>query len=370
MKKSKKELKDVEHLLEERVAEYKKEFKCLTEEQKLLAAYRKIIELRKSENTIIDGENKAESLNESNELLAIVRALDFNCGFLKPLMLYAFCNRAEKYKVLYKESLVSYYKVLENYKLLARELNIDNSFDLSHLFSYLLWNGYYSVNKTHSYKLSERLLLPGLHSFDVIKGKGVCLAYAELLHNYLTVCGKNSSILNCKLPTETNIISCDYRPQIERNTNNNVSSESINKMLELLFKRVINNFGNHAVNLIEENDRLFGYDVTNLFVLNIGEKNRASIINGKGIIELKPLETLILNSNADPNKLYELLVAGNLEQAFTRKEVIFSFENIMEIIANSISLLDDAYDNIHSELEFIDKQTNEIGGAFRKLNKK
>lgn len=82
-------------------------------------------------------------------------------------------EHSNDYKELYKESLICYNKILENYSILAQELNINNSLELSHLFAYMLWNGYYSVTKKHVYKLQERMMLPGMHSFDVIKGKEI-----------------------------------------------------------------------------------------------------------------------------------------------------------------------------------------------------
>jgi len=288
-------------------------------------------------------------------------------------VLYAMCDSDSKYKDLYMESLISYNKVLENYKLLSQELGIEDSLSLSHLFSYMLWNGYYSVSKTHSYKLQDRLLLPSMHSFDVIKGGGVCLAYAELLHNYLTVCDKKSSLLDCKCPTGKNDISCSYRPEIERSIKNSFSGKTLYQILVLLLRGLVNKTGNHSVTLIEEDDKLFIYDPTNLYVLNVVSENTASIINGSGNFQIKPFSTLIMKPDSDDNRLFERLVSGiEIAPAFTRREIIFSFENIIELINNNINMLDDAYDNIHSELEIIDRQTDEIGGyfnAFRKIRR-
>lgn len=132
---------------------------------------------------------------------------------------------------------------------------------------------------------------------------------------------------------------------------------------------MINNFGNHAVTLIEEDNKLFVYDPTNLFVLNVKNDNEASIINGKGVFEMKPFASLMISPYSDPNQLFEKLLSDNIEPAYTRKEIIFGFENMVELLNSNISLLDDAYDNIHSELEIIDKQTDEIGGQSKAAKK-
>jgi len=270
---------------------------------------------------------------------------------------------------LYINSLESYKKVLENYKQLSKELNINSSLDLSHLFTYMLWNGYFSVTKQHSYKLEERLLLPGMHSFDVIKGKGVCLAYAQLLSDFLAMCEKNSALLNVKVPSGKNKIKSDYRPEIERNVQISKASLIKSKMLALFLKGLINKVGNHAITLIEEDNKIFAYDPTNLFVLNVKDDEVAKIINGEGTFDIKLLASLMLFPHSDINNIYEKLLSGNIEPAFTRKEIVLSFEEIMELLNSNINLLNDVYDNIHPELEIINKQTDDIGGYHSVLKK-
>ena len=43
------------------------------------------------------------------------------------------------------------------------------AFLIANLYTYLLWNGYFSLNNNHAYKLRDRKLINGLFSFDVIK---------------------------------------------------------------------------------------------------------------------------------------------------------------------------------------------------------
>ncbi len=350
--------------LEQKTEALKLEFKDLTKEQKELLLYRKIVEIGKKEYNSKENNNQDINLNE---LLVLIKAADI--GYLKPLIVYARHYHKLKCQEIYKESLICYNNILKNYKKLAQELKINSSLDLSHLLTYMLWNGYFSVSKEHYYKLQERLLLPGMYSFDVIKGKGVCLAYAELLHNYLSICQKDSSILICKVPKNKNAISCDYRPKIERNSENNISSKVFSCCLSIFLGGLINKIGNHAITLIEENEKMYAYDPTNLYALKIKDASTASMINGKGEFQIKPLMTFLADPNTDPNHMYEKLLLGNVKSSLSREEFIFSFENILEIINNNISLLDDAYENIHGDLEFINRQTDEIGGNYRSLKK-
>lgn len=357
----KEELNQKSELIIKIANELQKEFEGLNENQKKLLAYRKIIDLLQKDDSVQDIE-----LSKTDKIIAITIASNFNKGVVQPFLLYLFNKHDKENKKLYKESLISYNKVLENYKKLAEELKIDNSLELSHLMSYMLWNGYFSVTKTHIYKQKDRLLLHGMNSFDVIKGKGVCLAYSELLHNYLTACNKKSSLLNCKAPKDIN---CNYRPEIERKEEKNSSKKILSIPKMPLSNFIVNKIGNHVVTLIEQNNKLYLYDPTNFFVLNILDENTATLINGEGKLELKPLSTLMINCNSDPNLLFEKMFCGNIEPAFTRKEIIFSFENTMELINSNICLLDDAYNNIHLELEFIDKQIDKIVGTSKVIRK-
>jgi len=348
-------------LLEEKIQMYKKDFEELNGEEKKLLAYRKIIELYK--NGSLSGQNEKQ-LNSYDNVLAIIKAADYECGFIGPMFSNYKCKIAQKNREIYKESLISYNKVLNNYKDLSRELNINSSLELSHLFTYMLWNGYYSVTKEHTYKMQDILLIPGLLSFDAIKGQGVCLAYASLLHDYLKVCDKNSSILECKVLTGKKDVSWSYQSEIERNVENNISSRILNIILSPFIKILTNKLGDHAVTLIEENDKLFIYDPTNSYVLNIKNSDIATIINGKGDFKLKPFSALMVTSDmADMESIgvLEKLLFDSINPAFNKKEIISTFENIMELIQDNKKLLDDAYDNIHCELEFIEKQTNEFG---------
>lgn len=359
---------DVSH---QRVEELKQEFKGLTKEQKELLLCRKITETGKAEDDFKDFDSfNYNQIITKDELEYLIKAADV--GSLLPSAVYIMYNDALAYQEIYKESLVCYNRVLENYKGVANELKINSSLVLSHMLTYMLWNGYFSVNKNHSYKMQGRLLLPGMSYFDVIKGKGVCLAYAELLHKYLSVCDKNSAILACNCPTRKNAIKCNYRPEIEINEKSNIISKVSDAFETFFLRELINKLGNHTITLIEENGKLYAYDVTNIYALNIKDASTASIINGKGEFNLKPLMTFRKNPNSDPNHIYERLLLGNIEPALTRKEFIFSFENFMELINNNINLLDDAYDNIHSDLEFINKQIDEIEGhnkIFKKFKK-
>ena len=98
------------------------------------------------------------------------------------------------------------------------------------------------------------------------------------------------------------------------------------------------------------------YNVLNNYRVLANElhnKNTGEIINGKGTFNLLPILPLNMLANLNSFPLIEELLNKDNQPAFTREEIIFSFENIMNLILNNISLLNDAYYNMHSELQSI-----------------
>lgn len=313
--------------------------------------------------------NNSDKLSEEtlNIIISLMKTVDYKCGVLKTLMLYLFSGDNKKYKEIMKESVISYNEILNKYKALALELNLKNALEIFILFTYMLWNGYYSVTKEHSYKLQDRLLIPGLYSFDVIRGNGVCLAYSQLLSDYLNICSKKSSFITCTVPQKESAIVRNYMPPIQRNYNSNMKSKIESKVLDSLLKGAVKKVGNHVITLIEDDDKFYGYDPTNLYVLKLEDENTASLINGQGNYRLNPLNSFISHPYADPNKLYEKLLELNPKKSYTRKEIIFAYENVIEYVKENSNLLDDVYDEIHHHLETIN---NEIDSPVKMLIKK
>ena len=330
--------------LNEKIEEYKKMFEGLNKQEKELLVYKKIIELQYSESK--------EEIDKEYLVLAIKEASKLNIGYFKPLFLYLSSHEALKSSEQYQILKDKYNNVLKNYSILANELHISSALKLSHLFTYMLWNGYYSATKKHCYNMKNRTSIVNFNFLDVIKGSGVCLNYSECLQDYLLTCSKDASILLCGVPKDKSI-QRDYKPQIDQNHAKNRNELFKLSIFAMLANKLLKIDGNHAITLIKEDDKIFAYDPTNLLVLNTPNKNTGEIINGKGNFKLLPTLTLIMLANINSFPLMEELLNKENPPAYSRKEIIFSFENTMELIMNNIHLLDDAYDNVHSELQSI-----------------
>lgn len=115
-----------------------------------------------NEKTLLDEGKKEIQENDNLEtILAIILASNHRIGFISPLILYCYSNILKDNYKIYSQVLIEYRKILENYKKLAEELKVNDSLNLSHLFSYLLWNEYFSVTKEHHYNLYNRLMISG-----------------------------------------------------------------------------------------------------------------------------------------------------------------------------------------------------------------
>ena len=116
-------------------------------------------------------------------------------------------------KDIYDKVFESYTNVLNQTKQLSNELDVKNSLEMCILYSYLLYGGYYSQNGTHSYKIEDRVMIPGMFFHEIFKGRGVCLNYSDMLCDLLNVKGYNAAILGNKVNDCKDV---GYRIPIER----------------------------------------------------------------------------------------------------------------------------------------------------------
>ena len=364
--------------IDESIDNIMNEFDNLTDKQKILLAYRKIIELSESARSIFELFNEDNnplvgSITKNNfqSILELIKVTDGKVGKIKPFVLYLnyLNNEAERYKKIYEKSMINYNEMLTKYKDLALELKLKNALEMSMLFSYMMWNGYYSVDKKYSYKLEDRLLIPGLYSFDIIRGNGVCLAHSQLLADYLNVCSKKSSFISCNFELNETSNLNTFKPPIRRVHNIDIRLKFISTILSSLLCAKNSKNGNHSVTLIEDDNKFYVCDSTNLYFAQIQNDSTATIINGNGKYYLKPLSSPIEIPYADFNRLYEKVLESDKKDAYTFSKIVCDYEYITALARQNIRLLNDAYDDIHHNLEFINNETNKHGNKLLKKEK-
>lgn len=268
-------------------------------------------------------------------------------------------------------------EILEEYKKLANELDINTGLDLSHYYTYLLWNGYFSPTKKHSYQLRDRIV--SHPTFEVFQGKGVCLNYAELLKDFQIKCGKEAKVANC-LATRENLQPDPARKEkneIKRDVDITQKEQFKSSVILLAASPLVKEFGNHAITLIGDGEKTFYYDPTNLFTLNPAGNKKAVIINGKGSLDIK-LE-LTLNSHSKhkleqlKDYLADLALENHVKEVFTKEEVNETYDAVISKMKENSGLLEDAYNEIKPHIlkinEEIDKNIEDLKVSYTKKKK-
>ena len=305
-----------------------------------------------------NSDNYKMLLNSEN--LYLLSSL-FKADFLKKLN-----NELLEYRKKYYDSINYYYlDILEKLKKLSLELGLKNSLELSNMYTYLLWNGYFSKDKTNVYSIENRKVIMGLLFADIMDGIGVCLNHADMLKDFLNNCGYDSAVLVNFASKNTKI---DYKMDIERRVR---KSSVSTKIMNYVLMPIISMIGNHAFTLIKENDRMYIYDSTNLGLLEIKEPYMASVINGEGVHKLHPYTSLLVGNgtSSEINALSGLFFNTNLSSPYDRDEFIFTCEDNISLFNKNISLLDDFYDNIKTDIVIISDITDKIEVKKRKMKK-
>lgn len=301
-----------------------------------------------------------EELNEKDKMLLkeATRKHPFTIGNLYPIMekgnaakLSKLCTKYNRTEI-FSEPIEKYKLLLEKMSVLARELNLNSSLELSILFSYLLWNGYLSKEKKYKFQSKNRKFIMGLFFEDIIEGIGVCLNHSEMLKDFLNHCGYSSCIIPNHLD---DYIKVDYKLNIKRP---GVSKGS--KLISLvdLFKKAK---ANHTFNLIEENNKIYIYDSTNFLLYNIVDEDNSKLVNGKGKNKLYPYQSYNFCISSEDDALIDrLITSSDYQSPYTKSDFISISDVNLEIIKNSITLLEDFYIEAKKDMIDISETTNKI----------
>lgn len=256
-------------------------------------------------------------------------------------------DRRIKLKDYFNYSQQNYKNILKKFSTLVNELKLTNSLEISILFTYLMWNGYFSKDQEFNYQIEKRALIDGMYSYDIMNGNGVCLNFSDMLKDILIECGYNSSILLNKIKNIKEMKKF-YVPEIERNIvkSNNV----ITKVMPLVFKPIINKVGNHAFNLIEENGKLYIYDATNLLFLELNNTIVANILAGNGDFKLTPYFSYLFNGSKERAALDTLHTIDDFKSPYSRKDYIITSENCVELFNKNNDLFKAYYWDIYNDI--------------------
>lgn len=309
------------------------------------------------------------SLDTEKEMDFLRRILnEQNINYLKPYLCALLMHRYNiRSNVIELSSLEEQYKsILTKTKELAHELKLDAALELCNLYTYLLWNGYFSKNHELKFQVQQRNLILGHFPFDIMNGIGVCLNFSEMLTDFINQFDYSSATVVNNVDTN---FKRNYMPSIDRKQ---TKMDIKNFLLSNLFKPLSKRTGNHAFNLINENGNLYIYDATNLSSFVIKDKFNCSILCGEGHAKMYPLFSYVISRTEKSKASLDVLnEAVDFKDFLSRKEFICTWEENMEKFNANKVLLNDFYAAIHEFVAYIADNipTEEQGKRLKKFKK-
>lgn len=268
-------------------------------------------------------------------------------------------EKIDEYNIVHN----NYKNILQKTKQLANELNLTDSLEIANLYTYLLWNGYFSKNKELYYQMDKRINLSNNYSFDIMNSRGVCLNFSSMLTDLINEFDYNAASIMNKFEVKTR----KYTPNINRK----ITKPSVSKKLLMhILGPISNKIGNHAFTLIEENGQMYIYDPTNLLVLNINDKFKCTDICGNESAIIKPYLSYFLNKNEKSEMaLDKLNIFQAFVPAFNEMNYIKTWENNLVCFNDNINLLNDFHKEINENIEIISDKSKNIKKLLKEARK-
>lgn len=219
----------------------------------------------------------------------------------------------------YIDLLSDYKNIINKTSILSKELKLNNSLELSILYTYLLYCGYFSQNMDFKFKDEGRKMIPGLYSYDIMTGIGVCLNISDMLKDLLNNSGFKSSIM----------ANYEYK-------NNPIEWLKLSK----------ENSWNHAFNLIKENEKLYIYDPTNFKLVRIINIESACGIGNNCKFKLFPYESYFVNTRQEEiDLLDEFIKTSDFISPYDTDDFNNAKYNCLETVRYNKPLLRNYYDS-------------------------
>ena len=246
----------------------------------------------------------------------------------------------------------AYDDLLNNWVNLFNELDVTEPLEIAQLFSILLWNGYFSINKNLYYQYDDRANLTGWYSLDIMTGRGVCLNFSDMLKDLLLKMSVDAALL------------INYMDKVQRQ---NITSELVkrkyvqeskrHKIVMKLISPILRKFGNHAFVVIREQERLFAFDPTNLVCAHIKNLKSAQMIDGKGIFQLQVEDSYAYaKTNAEYYALDGIFETNHTYLPFTREEINDSWVNSYYKYKYNMDKVDMCYSDTLPAIKYISKK--------------
>lgn len=227
----------------------------------------------------------------------------------------------------------------------------DNYTSYYTIFSYLLWNGFFSKDMKYIYNNNDLLDLKGFEGLNVISGKGNCRSISNILNSISQQLGFDTHFLINSYRTNYR----NYILDIERNDEYGLILPS--KLHDVSYDMTIDSVGNHASILINQNGNFYVYDCTNLSVYKVDETLIANLYNGVGECHIKPWGFIRYENmkQLDILKLLHSINSQNQYSFMSHLEIREIMDESLNICKKSKSLILDFHSQIQNNIETINE---------------
>lgn len=250
----------------------------------------------------------------------------------------------EKQKNNEKIYYVAYMHIVKKIVKLLKELYITNPLEIKIIYEYLLYNGYFSIDKKFKFSTNDRKLNVHIPGADIIRGNGVCINISDLLKEIYNMYGFNSHVVTCSLePTKT---PSKYTPNIKRNVGK-VDLGKPNFFNAYLLKKYV---GNHAITLVNYNNKSYLCDPSSLDFVSLKKNNNGEYLFHDIKTTLLPEYFGILE-----NKVNELNRLLKFTTKLDSKEIIDFYEKVIHSCELNKYTFNKFHESIKNDIDIVCK---------------
>jgi len=275
-----------------------------------------------------------------------------------------------------------YNEFLKNYVKLQNSFSFIHPTEIFTMFNYAYSYGFLSKEHKFIYSKENLVDIRPLYNLDIINGRGVCRHLSKMLKDIYDESNLENYILTTYMPeykidyTKTDDPKYDINKLYKMIDDLNIGKNEKNEIFNLIEdnegklnfniteKRKKANIGNHVINIVKNNDKLYFYDPTNIEILNYIGNNTLQYDD-------KLKTNIILNTKVNINNFKKkdyTEFKNNVTTYLNELEQSNSFAN-MVIFNNAISICKENKDMFEKFYNENNQIYSEISNKILKLKK-
>lgn len=217
--------------------------------------------------------------------------------------------------------------IVVNIFKLIKELNLNNIHEIFYVFCYLLWNGYFSIDKKYVYNSVDIIN----ENNTIFLGRGCCRHNSSLLQEVLKYLDMYSREMTVNLSKFTKL---KNRMEIKREIESFVEEKTLYSL--------------HSDVLCLDKSQLFILDPTNLVECEVIKNGKITCFNGRYLVSKKLLKKEL-------DRLLWYSYEFNTKNTIDKNILNENYRTARDICLKNVNLLDDFYDENHRNYSDVKK---------------